>query len=159
MAGLVDPHHDGGGRRGARPFVIPVLTPAEMAGVDRQAPEPAEVLIARAGAAVARRAASLLANVYQGKVIVVAGKGNNGADGRTAASLLARQGARVQVLEAAELAPGQVLEGADLVIDAAYGTGLQRAYEPPVPSSPVLAVDIPSGWTARAVRSWTEGAF
>jgi len=126
--------------------VIPVLTPAEMAGVDRQAPEPVEVLVGRAGAAVAKRAARLLSGVYGKKVVVVAGKGNNGADGRAAAALLAASGARVEVLEAAELAPGQTLPRAQLVIDAAYGTGLERAYLPPCPSSsPVLAVDIPSG--------------
>ncbi len=35
----------------------------------------------------------------------------------------------------------------NLVIDAAYGTGLARSYEPPTvpPRAPVLAVDIPSG--------------
>jgi NAD(P)H-hydrate epimerase len=78
--------------------------------------------------------------------VVVAGKGNNGADGRAAAALLSRHGADVQVLEAAGLQPGQLLPVADLVVDAAYGTGLQRAYSPPSPGrSPVLAVDIPSG--------------
>ena len=35
---------------------------------------------------------------------------------------------------------------ADLVVDAAYGTGLSRPYRPPDPgAAPVLAVDIPSG--------------
>jgi ADP-dependent NAD(P)H-hydrate dehydratase / NAD(P)H-hydrate epimerase len=125
--------------------MIPVLTPDEMAGVDRQASEPVDVLVGRAGAAVARRAAALLNGAYHRRVIVVAGKGNNGADGRTAASLLAARGAQVQVLEAADLEPGQALEPVDLVIDAAYGTGLQRAYSPPLARSPVLAVDIPSG--------------
>lgn len=126
--------------------MIPVLTPHEMADVDRQAPEPVEVLVGRAGAAVAKKAASLLSGVYGKAIVVVAGKGNNGADGRAAAALLAASGARVEVFEAADLAPGQPLPPAQLVIDAAYGTGLQRAYLPPSPgSSPVLAVDIPSG--------------
>ena len=126
--------------------MIPVLTPDEMAGVDRQAPEPVEVLIGRAGAAVAQRAARLLSGVYGKAIVVVAGKGNNGADGRAAAAVLAASGAKVEVLEAAGLAPGHPLPPAQLVIDAAYGTGLQRAYLPPSPgSSPVLAVDIPSG--------------
>ena len=75
--------------------MIPVLTPAEMAGVDRQAPEPVDVLVGRAGAAVARRAARLLNGTYGKKVTVVAGKGNNGADGRLAARLLAANGAQV----------------------------------------------------------------
>ena len=59
-----------------------------MAGVDRQAEEPSEVLIGRAGAAVARRAARLLGGAFGRRVVVVAGKGNNGADGRTARRLL-----------------------------------------------------------------------
>ena len=126
--------------------MIPVLTPKEMAGVDSQAPEPLDVLVGRAGAAVANMAERLLSGVYGKAIVVVAGKGNNGADGRAAAALLAANGAQVQVLEAAELASGQALPPARLVIDAAYGTGLQRAYLPPSPgSAPVLAVDIPSG--------------
>jgi NAD(P)H-hydrate epimerase len=117
-----------------------------MAGVDREAPEAVEVLIGRAGAAVAAKAARLLSGVYGKTIVVVAGKGNNGADGRAAAALLVASGARVQVLEAADLAPDQALPPARLVIDAAYGTGLERPYLPPSPGgSPVLAVDIPSG--------------
>jgi NAD(P)H-hydrate epimerase len=126
--------------------MIPVLSPEEMAYVDRQATEPIEVLVGRAGAAVARSARKLLGGPYGRTVVVVAGKGNNGADGRVAAALLSANGARVRVMEAGELAGGEALPPADLVIDAAYGTGLQRAYLPPDPGgSPVLAVDIPSG--------------
>jgi len=125
--------------------MLPVLTPEEMAAVDHQAPEPVETLIGRAGAAVAHRAGRLLDGPYRRRVVVVVGRGNNGADGRAASRILEAQGARVQVREAAELAPGGDLGPADLVIDAAYGTGLQRAYMPPCPRGPVLAVDIPSG--------------
>ncbi len=126
--------------------MISVLTPAEMAGVDGQAAEPVDVLVGRAGAAVARRAGRVLSGVFGKDIVVVAGKGNNGADGRSAASLLSANGARVRVLEAADLAGGEALAPADLVIDAAYGTGLQRAYSAPDPGRvPVLAVDIPSG--------------
>lgn len=139
--------------------MIPVVTPAEMAEVDRGAPEPVEVLVDRAGAAVARAALRLLGGAYGRRVVVVAGGGNNGADGRSAAARLAARGARVTVVapDADRLPP------ADLVIDAAYGTGLSRAYRPPAaaggapaagvrgdhPAAPagtaVLAVDIPSG--------------
>ena len=39
-----------------------------------------------------------------------------------------------------------VLPAADLVIDAAYGTGFHGTWTPPdVGDTPVLAVDIPSG--------------
>jgi ADP-dependent NAD(P)H-hydrate dehydratase / NAD(P)H-hydrate epimerase len=126
--------------------MIPVLTPAEMAEVDRNAGDPVEVLVERAGFAVAAAARRLLGGAYGGKVIVVAGRGNNGGDGRVAARLLSRHGARVSVVEAADVAGGARLGPADLVVDAAYGTGLSRAYDPPDPGAAmVLAVDIPSG--------------
>jgi ADP-dependent NAD(P)H-hydrate dehydratase / NAD(P)H-hydrate epimerase len=122
--------------------VLPILTPAEMAEVDAAAPEPLEVLVGRAGWAVAQRARAILGGTYGRRVSVIAGKGNNGADGRVAAELLSRQGVRCEVVE-----PGGALSGnADLVIDAAYGTGLRAAWDEPVqPVVPVLAVDIPSG--------------
>ena len=124
--------------------MIPVVTPEEMKAVDEAAPEPTEVLVHRAGAAVARTAVDMMGGVYGRRVVVVAGKGNNGADGRDAAARLERRGVRVQVIEAAD-APGR-LPDADLVVDAAYGTGFHGEYQAPDPrGAPVLAVDIPSG--------------
>jgi len=124
--------------------VIPVVTPEEMGEIDRAAPETTDVLVARAGAAVAREAASMLGGTYGRRVVVVAGKGNNGADGRAAASGLRRRGVRVHVFDAAET-PVR-LPACDLVLDAAYGTGFRGEYMAPDPGgAPVLAVDIPSG--------------
>lgn len=124
--------------------MIPVLTPTEMAAVDAAAPEPVEELIERAGAAVAQVALRLLGGGYGRRVTVIAGRGNNGADGRSAASRLRRRGVRVDVVDAAD-APTR-LSRCDLVIDAAYGTGFRGSYDPPdVGDAPVLAVDIPSG--------------
>jgi hydroxyethylthiazole kinase-like uncharacterized protein yjeF len=124
--------------------VIPVLTPDEVRAVDAAAPEPVEVLVDRAGAAVARSALDLLGGAYGRRVVVVAGKGSNGADGRVAADRLRRRGVRVEVLDAAE-AP-EVLPPADLVVDAAYGTGFHGTWDAPSPGgAPVLAVDVPSG--------------
>ncbi len=124
--------------------MIPVLTPEEMRAVDRSAPEPEDVLIERAGAAVARTAATMMGGAYGRRVTVVAGKGNNGADGRVAAARLRRRGAGVTVIDAAD-GPDR-LPGSDLVIDAAYGTGFRGDYTAPDPGgAPVLAVDIPSG--------------
>jgi ADP-dependent NAD(P)H-hydrate dehydratase / NAD(P)H-hydrate epimerase len=124
--------------------MLPVLTPAEMGAVDAAAPEPVEVLIGRAGAATAQQALDLLGGTYGRRVVVVAGKGNNGNDGRDAAARLRRRGVRVTEIPAAE-APDR-LPPADLVIDAAYGTGFRGDYAPPDPGgAPVLAVDIPSG--------------
>ena len=126
--------------------MIPVVTPAEMASVDAAAPLPIDALVERAGYAVAGAARRMLGRTYGRRIVVVAGRGNNGADGRVAAGLLSRWGAAVRVLDAGSLAGGSKLPPADLVIDAAYGTGLSREYAPPDPgSTPVLAVDIPSG--------------
>lgn len=124
--------------------MIPVLTPSEMAAADAAATTPVATLIERAGAAVAREALQLLGGGYGRRVVVLAGKGNNGADGRVAARRLQRRGVRVEVIEALD-APDR-LPPADLVIDAAYGTGFHGSYDAPESSSEaVLAVDIPSG--------------
>ncbi|NLV56329.1 MAG: NAD(P)H-hydrate dehydratase [Acidimicrobiales bacterium] len=125
--------------------MIPVVTPEEMGEIDRAAPEPVEELIGRAGAAVARAALDLLGGAYGRRVVVVAGKGNNGADGRAAARRLERRGVRVEVLDAADL-PDPLPPG-DLLIDAAYGTGFRGEWKPPdwPGPGPVLAVDVPSG--------------
>jgi hydroxyethylthiazole kinase-like uncharacterized protein yjeF len=124
--------------------VIPVLTPEQMGAVDRSAPEPVEVLVQRAAGAVTRAALDLLGGAYGRRVVVVAGPGNNGWDGRVAAELLAARGVRVRVLDALD-APA-VLEHADLVVDAAFGTGFRGDYTfPDTDGAPVLAVDIPSG--------------
>ena len=126
--------------------MIPVVAPARMAEIDAAAPEPTEVLIERAGAAVAQAATEVMGGRFGRRVVVLAGPGNNGADGRAAARRLRRRGARVQVFSAID-AP-ETLPAAELYIDAAFGTGLSRPYTPPRrgrPDAPVLAVDIPSG--------------
>ncbi|MCY3911558.1 MAG: NAD(P)H-hydrate dehydratase [bacterium] len=132
--------------------MIPIVTPDEMAAIDAAAPEPVEELIERAGTALARAALAILGGGYGRRVTVLAGKGNNGADGRAAAQWLRRRGVRVAVIDASD-APAS-LPPAHLAIDAAYGTGLRRPYAPPPPSpllddpdqpAPILAADIPSG--------------
>lgn len=137
--------------------MAPVLTVAELRALDEHAPVPVEVLIDRAGRAVARTAIEVLGGRYGRRVVVVAGPGNNGADGRVAAAVLAAAGIGVEVLDVRTLAgPGTGgssasvgpvrLPPADLVIDAAFGTGLRRPYRAPDPQgAPVVAVDIPSG--------------
>ncbi len=124
--------------------VLPIVTPEEMRAIDAAATEPVEQLIERAGAAVARSALRMLGGAYGRHVLVIAGKGNNGADGRVAAARLAERGVRVQLLD--PLACPAVLPPCDLVIDAAYGTGFRGRWDGPDPNgAPVLAVDIPSG--------------
>ena len=122
----------------------PVVTPAEMKAVDEASPEPVEVLVDRAGAAVAKAALEMLGSAYGRRVAVVAGKGNNGADGKAAAARLERRGARTELIPVSDR-PDR-LTGFDLVIDAAFGTGFHGEYDAPQPDgAPVLAVDIPSG--------------
>lgn len=124
--------------------MIPIVTPAEMAAIDAAAPEPVEVLIDRAGRALAQHALAMLGGTYGRRVAVIAGPGNNGNDGRVAAKLLHARGVRVLYCDAAHVP--RALPHCDLVIDAAYGTGLRRPYTAPDASgAPVLAVDIPTG--------------
>ncbi len=126
-----------------------VLTRDEMRAADAAALEFAshETLVRRAGTAVAHAALGLLGGSYGRRVVVVAGKGSNGADGRVAADVLARRGARVLVVEAEEATADTVLPACDLVIDGAYGTGFRGSYDAPgLPAGArVLAIDIPSG--------------
>ena len=83
--------------------------------IDAQATESEEVLIQRAGYAVATAALRMLGGSYGRRVTIIAGKGNNGQDGRVAAQLLQRRGVRCKLNT-----PGpDVLPDADLVIDAA----------------------------------------
>jgi len=124
--------------------VIPVVTPKEMAAIDEAAGEPVDVLIDRAANAVALAAIRLMGGTYGRRVHVIAGKGNNGEDGRRAGALLARRGAAVIVFDASDC-PLE-LPPADLVIDAGYGTGFHGEWSAPdIQAIHVLAVDIPSG--------------
>ncbi|MBM3674664.1 MAG: NAD(P)H-hydrate dehydratase [Actinobacteria bacterium] len=136
-----------------------VLTPAEMGEADRRAivaGAPIEVLMERAGRAVAREVRRVLGGTYGRRVVVLCGEGNNGGDGLVAARVLRAWGARVDVFELAHGVEGlpRALTRADAVIDAMFGTGLRRpltgnaasAAEAVAGSSVlVVAVDIPSG--------------
>src|SRR2546421_3865294 len=140
--------------------MLPVLTPAEMAARDAAAiagGTSEAVLVDRAGGAVARGARRLLGGVYGRRVVVVCGKGNNGADGRVAGQRLAGWGARVDRFDLAGIerpALSRALGQADLAIDAMFGTGFRGPLEGDAAfaasaltgaACPVLAVDIPSG--------------
>ena len=103
-----------------------------------------ETLVAKAGFALAQGVRGLVSKTAGLRVVVLAGPGLNGADGRAAAKVLERYGAKVTVTE---LGTVDVLPTCDLVIDAALGTGLSRAFVPPkIDGTPlVVACDVPSG--------------
>jgi len=117
-----------------------------------------DLLVERAGWAVAQAALRMLGGTYAKRVLVIAGKGSNGDDGRVAAKVLRARSVRVDVLEAVDVAGTVISQPCDLVIDAAYGTGLSHEYAAPRIESTrgvglstrplVLAVDVPSGLNA-----------
>jgi NAD(P)H-hydrate epimerase len=127
--------------------VLPIVTPAEMRAVDGEVAHDLQRYIDRSGAAVARAAVRMLGGTYGRTVQVLVGKGNNGADGRVAAALLAARGVKVSVIPV-EACPA-VLAPCHLVIDAAFGTGFRGAWAAPdAGDALVLAVDLPSGLDA-----------
>lgn len=87
----------------------------------------------------------------------------SGTDGAHNLQALAPTG--VPVLEAQTMTPGlsKTLDDAGLIVDALFGTGLDRPLNPHFQAiieavnqsrTPVLAVDIPSGLDAETGRSW-----
>ena len=160
-----------------------LLTTAEMADADRLAiagGAAGSELMESAGRAVAEAVAAR--HPSGSRVVVVAGPGNNGGDGFVAARLLAERGARVEVILLGEIgrlkgdaalaakkwtaplaaAEPRTLAGADVVIDALFGAGLDRPVEGTARAlieainagkAPVYAVDLPTASTARRARS------
>ena len=160
-----------------------VVTSEEMRSIDRRTIAEygvsSAVLMERAGLAVAERIRGLF---ERRKVIVISGGGNNGGDGIVAARNLFNWGWNVRVLLLSrenKLSPDcrvqyrtakkmkvpmefrTGISGADLhsalVVDAIFGTGINKAVRPPVSDiisllnrseAPVLSVDIPSGISA-----------
>lgn len=141
-------------------------------------------LMLKAGQAVARHARRHWPSAQ--RVLVLAGRGNNGGDGYVAASCLMDAGLEVAVLAPAgtprahsdadrayhayQQQGGRLVENpdrldADLIIDAVIGTGHQGALKAPWPALfsrlnssgiPVLAVDVPSGLEAATGRADSE---
>ncbi|MGH2596529.1 MAG: NAD(P)H-hydrate dehydratase [Actinomycetota bacterium] len=134
----------------------PILTPEQASALDREAQErgiPAQLLMERAGRAVARAAVDVMGGTYGRRAVVVCGKGNNGGDGLVAGRHLARWGVRVSVVAVEALADlrepaatnasrleeapsirvlpfsdatlARDLERADVTIDAIFGTGFR----------------------------------
>jgi hydroxyethylthiazole kinase-like uncharacterized protein yjeF len=155
--------------------MIEILSNAEMAEADRltiAGGTAGLTLMENAGKAVAQ--AVLARQSPGGRVVVLAGPGNNGGDGFVAARLLAERGYAVAVLLAGAVdklkgdaaaaakawsrgvaaAKPEELAGADIVIDALFGAGLDRPVSGlaqamieavNAQATPVIAVDLPSG--------------
>jgi len=152
-----------------------LLTPAEMAAVDKAAAESgidSFALMTSAGAAVAAAAMRLYPGAL--RFAVLCGPGNNGGDGYVAARFLAESGAAVALFQLGDperlkgdaeraysewtgdvepLEEYQPQDG-DVVIDALFGAGLSRDVPGEVEDVisavrwadlPVIAIDLPSG--------------
>ncbi len=122
-----------------------LLTPKQMATADRLADDDAG-LMAAAGRAVAR---AIMRRFAPCQVLVLAGPGKNGGDGRVAGAALRAAGWPVTVAGVGEATPLQV-RGAELVIDAIFGAGLARDIDEGVAAlltaaSRIVAIDVPSG--------------
>jgi hydroxyethylthiazole kinase-like uncharacterized protein yjeF len=151
-----------------------LLSVAQMNEADRLTTAtgaPGKLLMQRAGEAVARE---ITRRFTPRPVTVLCGPGNNGGDGFVAASALAQSKWPVRVALLGDrhtlrgdaqhfarrwtgaiepLTPG-VIDGAELLVDALFGSGLSRPLDPQVLDTlalatrrkiPLIAVDVPSG--------------
>ncbi len=151
----------------------PLITPAESNRLDLASEDPPALLMERAGLGVALTAIEM-GIAYGDRVIVLAGRGNNGGDGYVAAKHLVRRGVQVRIhafgfprgdggpARAAAVAACRAgvhvveadePESADLIIDAIFGVGFRGSLPKDVVpwtrlDAPVLAVDVPSGLDA-----------
>jgi ADP-dependent NAD(P)H-hydrate dehydratase / NAD(P)H-hydrate epimerase len=146
-----------------------LLTPVEMGRADQAAARfghPGPELMQAAGAAVAH---AIRRRIKRGRVLVLAGPGNNGGDGYIAARLLAQEGWPVRLAalgpprqgsdaaDAAQQWTGPTVPftpeeacRTDIVVDAVFGAGLTRAVDGIVAetlkaANRIIAVDVPSG--------------
>lgn len=147
-----------------------LVSARQMQELDRQTIQidriPQKTLMRRAGRAVADAARSVLPK--RGRVIVLAGPGNNGGDALIAGDVLRRAGYRVDVIrvDAKSQISNPQFEIADVVLDGLFGIGLSRPVRGPFkvaidalhrarcahPDLRVISVDIPSGLNADTGR-------
>jgi len=154
--------------------LLPVLSIAALRDVERR--HAREPLMERAGAAAADIASAMLA-ARAGRVVVLAGPGNNGGDAFVCARRLRERGLDVVVVaQDAHAAPEDAANARAalastgitpvdtppaatpaLVVDGMFGIGLSRAPGPPwshwiawanASNAPILALDVPSGLDA-----------
>ena len=168
--------------------MLPLAEVAQVQAADAAAAEagiPVATLMARAGAAVARAARDLAGGAAGRRVVAVAGKGHNGGDALEALVRLARAGAGVEALLAADparvggevgrlaaevaAAGGRVrpfqpalaerlLGQADLVIDGLLGTGTRGAPRGPVAEAIAAVNEAGKPVVAVDIPSGVDGA-
>jgi NAD(P)H-hydrate epimerase len=89
-------------------------------------------------------------------VLIVCGRGNNGGDGRIVERLLKQRGWKATAVTVEEFSP-ELLKSHALIVDAIFGTGLNRAIEGKAKDAitainasnlPIVAIDIASGVNA-----------
>jgi hydroxyethylthiazole kinase-like uncharacterized protein yjeF len=159
-------------------ILAPILDLAELRALEAR--HAGDGLMERAGAAAAAVAQAMLAGSRGGRVVVLAGRGNNGGDGFVVARLLRASYHDVDVvfrgdpakLPAAARAAHRAFGAAGgttigdpsagapaLIVDALYGVGLARPIEGDdaaivewanACAAPVLALDVPSGLDAQS---------
>ncbi|MFO1460016.1 MAG: NAD(P)H-hydrate dehydratase [Verrucomicrobiota bacterium] len=147
---------------------VPVLTIAEMRSWEETtwtAGVRSKEVIARVGQALAARVLGLTGN--SDRILILAGRGNNGADARAALAHL--ESRNVDILEVSD--PAQAMPAWNsarrrrpaLVVDALFGIGLNRALDPSwcsfiesvnAAGFRVVSVDVPSGIDADTGRHW-----
>jgi NAD(P)H-hydrate epimerase len=151
----------------------PLIIPAETKRLDLASSDAPEILMERAGLGVALTAVEMGIG-YGDRVVVLAGRGNNGGDAYTAAKHLARRGVHVALRSmgfprgehsparkaaaaattaGVKIEPMGEPEEGDLLIDGLFGVGFHGALpDLAVPWTrldiPVLAIDVPSGMDA-----------
>ncbi len=134
--------------------MIPIVNANQVAIFDSELAKThgVDAIINRVGFSVARRIEKRFGgSLYGRRVVVLAGPGNNGKDGIAAAKHLAGLGAKVKIFDFAELIERKfdlvALREVDLLVDAIFGSGLSREFDPPqLPGRvPVVAIDILSG--------------
>ncbi|CAN5684740.1 bifunctional ADP-dependent NAD(P)H-hydrate dehydratase/NAD(P)H-hydrate epimerase [soil metagenome] len=159
------------------------MSPEEMGRADESAiaaGAPAELLMRRAGDAVARAAIEVAGGRYGRRAVVVCGKGSNGGDGFVAARRLAREGLAVTCLTVTDASASsgaarrhlerlrgtgvpvlafesRHLARADVIVDAIFGTGFEGAARGRAAAAIEAMNDAPAGIVAVDIPSGVDG--